>query len=50
MKRGMGEDDCCLICHVEPETILHALRDCIRVKAVWGQLGIGVQDRDFWKE
>lgn len=49
VKRGMGEDDCCLICHVEPETILHALRDCIRVKTVWGQLGIGVQDRDFWR-
>ena len=34
-KRGMGEDDCCPICQVELETILHAFRDYTRVKAVW---------------
>ena len=49
VKRGMEEDDCCPICQLEPKTILHALRNCTRVKAVWGQLGIGVQNHDFWR-
>ena len=35
VRRGMGEDDICPICQVESESILHALRDCARVKAVW---------------
>ncbi|XP_075665353.1 uncharacterized protein LOC142635018 [Castanea sativa] len=47
VRRGIGEDDCCPICQVESETILHALRDCLRVKAVWLQLGIDDQNRDF---
>ena len=35
VKRGMGEDDCCPIYQVESKSILHALRDCTMVKAVW---------------
>lgn len=50
VRRGMGEDDSCPICQVESESILHAFRDCARVKAVWIQLGVGWQNREFWND
>ena len=50
VRRGMGEDDSCPICQVESESILHALRDCARVKAVWIQLGVRWQNREFWSD
>lgn len=33
-RRGVVNDDICPICRRDPETILHALRDCSRFKAV----------------
>ncbi|KAK9991546.1 hypothetical protein SO802_026531 [Lithocarpus litseifolius] len=33
----------------EAETVLHALRDCSRVKLVWMKLGVKVGDRVFWE-
>ena len=35
VRRGMGEDDICPICRVDSQSILHAIRDCARVKDVW---------------
>lgn len=46
-RRGMINNDCCPICQEEAETILHALRDCARVKTVWRQLGIQRSNHDF---
>ena len=50
LRRGIGDDDRCPICRVESESILHALRDCARVKDVWIQLGVGWQNREFWND
>ena len=33
-KRGFGNDDLCSICQEERESVLHALRDCARVRAI----------------
>lgn len=38
-KRGIPLDTTCPICHSKAETIIHALRDCSLVKALWQQLG-----------
>ena len=43
------EDEGCPVCQREPETILHALRDCPRVKQIWSQLGVKGNNSDFWK-
>ncbi|XP_075633967.1 uncharacterized protein LOC142606517 [Castanea sativa] len=48
MRRGMGEDDRCPICQADSKSILHALRDCSRVRAVWTQLGVEARNQDFW--
>ena len=47
-KRGMVVDEGCPICQREPETILHALRDCQKAKQVWIQFGVKQTNRDFW--
>lgn len=38
-KRGIPLDTTCPIFHSKAETIIHALRDCSLVKALWQQLG-----------
>ena len=48
MKRGIVEEESCLVCSEEPETIILALRDCPRVKPVWLQLGINATNGVFW--
>ena len=48
-KRGIVVDEVCPICQREPETILHALRDCLRAKQVWIQLGVKETNREFWR-
>ena len=48
VRRGMGEDDRCPVCHLEFESVLHALRDCSRVMAVWTQLGVEAWNQGFW--
>ncbi|KAL0004773.1 hypothetical protein SO802_012334 [Lithocarpus litseifolius] len=35
VKRGVVIDELCPICQREPESIIHAIRDCAWVKAVW---------------
>ena len=37
--RGISLDTTCPLCHLEAESIMHALRDCVLVKAIWQQLG-----------
>ena len=44
----MIDDDLCPICQREPETVLHALRYCSRVKAIWIQLGVKLTNLGFW--
>lgn len=34
VRRGVVEEDMCLICQKELESIVHALRDCQRVKGI----------------
>ena len=45
VRRRVIEEDLCPICQREPESILHALRDCRRVKDIWRQLGVKETDR-----
>ena len=47
-KRGIVDEDWCPIYQRDSETILHALRDCPRVKEVWIQSGVKVMNRVFW--
>ena len=48
VRRGVGEDDKCPVCHLKSESVLHALRDCPRVMAVWIQLGVEARNQGFW--
>ena len=48
VRRGMGADDICPICQIDKESILHALRDCAWVKAIWLQLGVSFLNQGFW--
>ena len=50
MRRGMLVDDACPLCGRAPETIIHALRDCMSIKPVWIQLGVRWADRRFWTD
>lgn len=45
----MGIDDKCPICQEEVETMMHALRDCFRVRSVWRQLGVSPSNQYFWR-
>ena len=47
-RRGVDIDDLCPICQREPESIIHAIRDCAWVKGVWMQLGVSISNQDFW--
>ena len=47
-RRGVVVDELCPICHREPKSIIHALRDCSWVKRVWMQLGVSTSNQDFW--
>ena len=49
VRRGVGTDDLCPICREEKETVLHALRDCPRARALWLQLGVRNMNQDFWR-
>ena len=48
VRRGFGNDDLCPICQEDRESILHALRDCTRVRAIWLQLGVSYINQSFW--
>lgn len=48
MRKGVIDDDLCPICQREPETVLHALRYCSQVKAIWIQLGVKLTNLGFW--
>ena len=37
--RGIPLDTTYRLCHLEAESIMHALRDCSLVKSIWQQLG-----------
>ena len=47
-RRSVTEDMVCPICRREDESILHALRDCLWVQAVWRQLGVQSSNHRFW--
>ena len=40
VRRGVVKEESCPICQGTSESILHALRDCHKIKEVWRQLGI----------
>ena len=46
--RGMNIDPLCPLCRKEPESIIHALRNCEKVRSVWDELGAVGFDRDFF--
>lgn len=46
--RGVNIDPICPLCRKEPESILHALRDCDLARAVWIELRTLGVDRDFF--
>ncbi|KAL0014093.1 hypothetical protein SO802_001162 [Lithocarpus litseifolius] len=48
LARGISTDPRCPCCHGEPETILHALRDCPFNKSAWIQLGKQTSDPFFF--
>ena len=48
VRRRVVEEESYPICQRALETILHALRDCQKVKEVWRQLGIQRTDQVFW--
>lgn len=48
VRRGVVDDDICPICQRDPKTVLHALRDWSRVKAVWIHLGVKLTNQGFW--
>ena len=47
-RRGIGDEDVCSICRREVESIVHALSDCPRVRAVGLQLGVKELNQVFW--
>ena len=47
-RRGVDIDVLCPICQREPESIIHAIRDCDWVKGVWLQLGVSISNQGFW--
>ena len=40
VRRGVVNEESCPICKRTSKSILHALRDCHKVKEVWEQLGV----------
>ncbi|XP_065632397.1 uncharacterized protein LOC136068763 [Quercus suber] len=48
-RRGVVADKLCPICQREPESIIHALRDCAWVREVWMQLGVNIANQEFWR-
>ena len=47
-RRGVVQDEVCLVCCNGGETILHALRDYSHLKHVWNQLGVTASNHEFW--
>ena len=48
VKRGVVVDDLCPICQRKPESIIHAIRDCVWVKTIWIQLEVSISNQVFW--
>ena len=48
--RGIPLDTICPLCHLEVESILHALRDCRLVKPIWQQLGLYCVQSSFFSQ
>lgn len=46
--RGVILDPLCPLCHKEPETIIHALPNCEKARAVWNELDAVGFERDFF--
>ena len=44
----MVQDEVCPLCCNGVENILQALRDYIKLKQVWNQLGLNASNLDFW--
>ena len=48
--RGIPLDTTCPLCHLEVESILHALRDCNLVKPIWHQLSLYCVQSSFFSQ
>lgn len=48
-RRGVGTDDLCPICQEEKESVLHALRDCLRVRTIWLHMRVRYTNQVFWR-
>ncbi|MBA0770452.1 hypothetical protein Gotri_019086 [Gossypium trilobum] len=36
--RGIGEEECCTVCKLASEDVIHVIRDCSMAKGVWSQI------------
>lgn len=48
LHRGIQNQGGCKYCASPQETTLHALRDCVRAKELWGHLGVSSSFQSFW--
>ena len=46
--RGVTIDPLCPLCRKEPESIVHALRNCEKIRAIWNELDAMGFDRNFF--
>ncbi|KAL4625853.1 hypothetical protein ACB092_05G055100 [Castanea dentata] len=50
VKRVVTQDPICPLCQVERESIIHALRDCERIKLIWVQLKFQTTNQVFFTQ
>ena len=48
-ERGLGIPPVCPICNTEPETIIHALRDCPKTQCFWNSFSPLISSLLFYK-
>ena len=48
--RGIPLDTTCPVCHLESESITHALRDCRMIKSIWLKLGTHCLQTNFFSQ
>lgn len=48
VRRGISNDNSCLICNNGEENLLHLLTDCRRAKGIWLSLGALEKDTNFF--
>ena len=50
VRRGVSQDPICPLCHIETESINHALRDCELIKPIWVQLEFQTINQAFFTQ